>query len=55
MTSAEDIQGWLALEHEAVWLYPSSEPGSTPSQAGPVGRTRSTAMCATGCCCVCTR
>ena len=22
MTSAEDIQDWLALEHEAVWLYP---------------------------------
>lgn len=22
MTSAEGIQDWLALEHEAVWLYP---------------------------------
>ena len=22
MTSTEDIQDWLALEHEAVWLYP---------------------------------
>lgn len=22
MTSTEALQGWLALEHEAVWLYP---------------------------------
>jgi hypothetical protein len=22
MTSAETLQDWLALEHEAVWLYP---------------------------------
>ncbi len=22
MTSTEDMQDWLALEHEAVWLYP---------------------------------
>lgn len=22
MTSTEDLQDWLALEHEAVWIYP---------------------------------